>query len=1022
MSVSAFKNHVNIHLDTVSGVINSTKNAANFTLSVNISDIANYARTGNDLVIALKDGRNYQIKDFFAYGTHFHNLILLGSDGRYLVNFDAALTSEKGEDGILDPQVVYDKLDDSSSVKTLLAILGGAGAAGGVAAAASEGGSKNDDHTPPPAKSSDSTAWDNTDPAKLVEIRPGDPTNDDTPLLKGEGRPGETVIIKDGDEEIGRITVGDDGRWEYELPPREDGEHDIIISRENSAGDAMGDDEHIMITIDTTAPDPQAPSVVAKDKNNPDGDGISVGSGGYINTGELTMSGNSGDKGNADVKNGAGNTIIIYDHGKKIGEAVVDKDGEWRFQPKLGEGTHKITVVEKDRAGNIKTETVKISDPENPGQELTEEREVTSDPVDFVIDTQAPVPSITAVWDVTGGRRGNILSPDFDGVTDERFPAIAGVSGDGSAGSGHTIVIRVNGEVVATTIVGTGGQWSVNLKNVLTSQQLSDGLPLGHVRITVEETDWAGNTGTSAAVEFEVIDTGSDGRPAKPGMPDMVDDTDPDNEIPIKSGDDTKDNTPKLSGDGATPGNKIIIKDGDRQIGEADVEGDGSWTWGSEDDWAKAGFPDGLGDGRHEITVSEEDKAGNISLPSDKIEINVDTEAPARPLPPTLWDNGSADAPKDPAVEIKGGLTNDNTPQLKGEGGEPGNTVTIIVDGEKVGEAGVEADGSWQWGTEDDWANAGMSDGLGDGNHEISVIETDKAGNKSDETVIHIDVDTEAPSLGDITVVDPENPDNPVDITGENPSNVERPVITFPGDEDAPPRFTDKDGKEIEGEDGYPKWIRDGENEDGSDNGHWEWRPKDPLPEDENGTIHISAEDPAGNRSEKDIIINVDRTPPEAVAVLEAISEDTGKDQHDFITSDTTLKYFIKVEGTLEEGDTVWLKITDRTQGTDEWLQAVKDEASGKWVVDREADPLSDGRYEITTVVRDRAGNAGHENTQVITINTLKPEVPDGITIIDPDHREDGPIDADANHPTDNDRPVIVIPGDKENPPKITDK
>ncbi|AQS41911.1 MAG: Putative extracellular protein [Candidatus Tokpelaia hoelldobleri] len=1025
MPSSALKNHVNINLDTASGVINSTESAANFMLSVNVSDISNYARTGDDLIITLKDGRNYEIKDFFAHGLHFNNLVLLGADGRYLVNFDAALTSEEGEDGILDPQVVYEKLEDSSSVKTLLAILGGAGAAGGVAAAVSDGDSDKDDdrHTPPPAKGGDSTVWDNTDTDNLIEIKPGDPTKDDTPLIKGEGRPGDTIIIKDGDEEIGRIVVGDDGKWDYELPPLADGDHEITISRENPENGASGEDEHITITIDTTAPDTQTPSVTARDKNNPDGGEVSLGNEGYINPADLTISGRSGDKGNADVKNGEGNTITIYDRGEKIGEAVVDANGEWSFQPKLGEGPHRITVVEKDRAGNVKTEKVTISDPENPGETWTEEWEIRSDPVDFVIDTQAPIPTITAVWDTTGGRTGNITDPDFDGVTDERFPMIEGVSGDDSAGAGHTIVIKINGEAVATTSVGNNGKWFINLKTALAGSAFSDGIPLGNVKITVEEIDRAGNTGTSSAVEFEVVDAGPDGRPAKPDVPDMVDDTDPDNEISIRSGDDTKDNTPKLKGEGGTPGNKIVIKDGGRKIGETEINEDGTWQWGTEDDWANAGMSGGLRDGWHDITVSEEDKAGNLSEPSDKIRINVDTEAPLVPIPPTIWDNGSADVPKDPAVEVKDGLTNDNTPLLKGKESEPGNTITIVIDGKEVGETVVNEDGTWEWGSEDEWVKAGFPDGLDDGWHEITVSEEDKAGNISEPSnKVEINIDTKAPSFGDIIVIDPEDPDNPVDITGENPSNVERPVIKFPGDEDAPPKFTDKDGNEIEGADGYPKWIRDGENEDGSDNGHWEWQPKDPLPEDEDGKIHISMEDPAGNTSEKDITINIDRTPPEAVAVLESISEDTGKDAHDFITSDTTLKYFIRVEGDLGEGETVWLKITDRTQGTDEWLQAVKDEASGKWIVDREANPLSDGRYEITTVVRDRAGNAGHENTQMITINTVRPDTPGGIIVVDPDDRDGGPIDADENHPTDNNKPIIVIPGDKENPPKITDK
>nr|WP_182418046.1 Ig-like domain-containing protein [Bartonella sp. HY038] len=68
--------------------------------------------------------------------------------------------------------------------------------------------------------------------------------------------------------------------------------------------------------------------------------------------------------------------------------------------------------------------------------------------------------------------------------------------------------------------------------------------------------------------------------------------------------------------------------------------------------------------------------------------------------------------------------------------------------------------------------------------------------------------------------------------------------------------------------------------------------------------------------------------------------------------------YTIKVTGTLETGDTVWMRIKPEGGTAGQWIQATKN-ADGTYSVNHnDADhALTDGRYTIETVVRDAAGN-----------------------------------------------------------------
>ncbi|WP_415838587.1 Ig-like domain-containing protein, partial [Rahnella bruchi] len=47
----------------------------------------------------------------------------------------------------------------------------------------------------------------------------GAQTNDDTPTLSGQGEPGDTVTIYDGEEKLGEVTIDDNGSWSFTPEP-----------------------------------------------------------------------------------------------------------------------------------------------------------------------------------------------------------------------------------------------------------------------------------------------------------------------------------------------------------------------------------------------------------------------------------------------------------------------------------------------------------------------------------------------------------------------------------------------------------------------------------------------------------------------------------------------------------------------------------------------------------------------------------------------------------------------------------
>ncbi|EMG9222884.1 hypothetical protein V5353_003998 [Enterobacter hormaechei] len=217
----------------------------------------------------------------------------------------------------------------------------------------------------------------------------------------------------------------------------------------------------------------------------------------------------------------------------------------------------------------------------------------------------------------------------------------------------------------------------------------------------------AGVGAAFALSELDKDESDSQPAPEKPSIGKAVDD---EGSIkgPLKSGDVTDDSTPSLIGKGK-PGDTIHIIDNDKEIGSVIVDDEGEWSY----------TPDKpLGDGEHDLSVVVEDPDGNMSPPSDPITIVVDTVAPDAPTIEHIMDKVG----KVTGEILEDAYTDDPKPEMSGTG-EAGATITIYDNGKKIGEITVNDDGRWYFKP---------SENLTDGNHSITVSQTDKAGNVSE--------------------------------------------------------------------------------------------------------------------------------------------------------------------------------------------------------------------------------------------------------------------------------------------------
>jgi hypothetical protein len=570
---------------------------------------------------------------------------------------------------------------------------------------------------------------------------------------------------------------------------------------------------------------------------------------------------------------GTPNSIInVYDNGTLIGSTVVAADGRWAFQPTtpLPEGAHDISFSETNSAG--------VESPQ-------------SAPVSFDVDLTPP--AAADIISVTDGKDQDLI---HGGLTNNGDVEMSGKD----ATPGDVVKMYDGDKLIGSTVVDADGNWTVP------GTIVGD----GEHDLTIGITDPAGNES-----------------PRSPAIPVDLDTTAPDaptptladgNGLDLTHGGLTNNGDMDMSGNGATPGDVVKLYDGDKLIGSAVVDDSGNWT-----------IPGAIsGDGKHDLSASITDPAGNESAKSAPIAVDLDTTAPDAPTP-TLEDGNGLDL-------TAGGLTNNGDMDMSGSGANPGDVVKLYDGDTLIGSAIVDDSGNWT-------VPGAIS---GDGPHDLSATATDPAGNESAKSApIKVDLDTTPPAVPTPTLAD----GNGLDLTAGG--------------------LTNNGSLDMSGKDATPGDVvklYDGDTLIGSavvdDSGNW--TVPGGITGDTTHPISATVTDPAGNESARSAPINVDLDTVAPAAPAPKLADGNGLD---LTAGGTTNNGHLDMSGSggtpkdvvkLYDGDTV--------------IGSAVVDASGNWTVPGVIS--GDSTHPITATATDLAGNeSAHSAPIPVALDTTAP-------------------------------------------------
>lgn len=655
-----------------------------------------FIRHGNDLEIFTDHGEHpvVLIEGYYAQETppEIYGIDDQGHRYSWLSNGDASLVSaltegesstrqampaQEGDSSLsaqtAEGEAAADQQDDNDDkgAAGLFGMSGGwaavaaglatAAIAGGVMAAAHHGGgsgnpSGNDSSAHQPNPAYDIAICDK-DGNRIA----GNTTNIATPAIQGKAEPGMTVTIKDGDNVIGSAVVDENGDWQItpDVPLAEGGSN-LQVDVTNPEGNSTTSD--MVVNVDTTPPPGTLSDLQLINDNDPGNP--SVITNGITNDATPTITGTvAGAE--------AGDRVVIKDGGTVLGYADIDANGYWTYTPDhdLGEGQHQLSAELQDAVGNSGA----------------------SQQVDLQVDTTPP----DAAHNITVDDRDGNANSGTD--TNDSTPAV-----HGQAEPGSTVTIKDGDTVIGSAVVDGNGDW-----------QITPDAPLGEGgnELVVEVTDPAGNS-TDSSLTITVDTT-------PPDSVSTIHITNDANET-IDGSKPTNDSTPHISGhvDGAQAGDKVIIRDDGKILGEVAIDENGDWQFTPQP---------ALGDGGHKITATVADSAGNLGSTTGPVEYTQDTIPPA-PATDIVVTNDQTHE-----VILANGVTNDKSPTLSGNA-EANCTVNILDKDGKV-LISVKADDQGAWRTE-------VPD-LADGRYDhMQVHVVDAAGNHSETAVPVFVVDT----------------------------------------------------------------------------------------------------------------------------------------------------------------------------------------------------------------------------------------------------------------------------------------
>ena len=248
---------------------------------------------------------------------------------------------------------------------------------------------------------------DDIDP-QTGSVTNGGSTNDPRPQLSGTAEAGSTVTIYDGGVAIGTALVASNGTWTF-TPSTDltESTHQITVRATDAAGNLGPASPVFTLTVDLTPPTAPTAIVLTDDTGAIRG---TITAGTPTDASKPILAG-TGEP---------GGTITIYDNGVAVGTTTVLPNGTWSVTPDgpLADGTHTITVVETDAAGN---------------------QSAPSEPIIFTVDTTPPL----APGDL-------VVSNDGGTIT-------------GTAEPGSTVTIREGDAILGTPVADSEGNFSLTL-------------------------------------------------------------------------------------------------------------------------------------------------------------------------------------------------------------------------------------------------------------------------------------------------------------------------------------------------------------------------------------------------------------------------------------------------------------------------------------------------------------------------------------------------------------------------------
>lgn len=792
----------------------------------------------------------------------------------------------------------------------------------------------------------------------------GGTTNDPRPVLSGTGTPNDVINITDTvnggtPTVVGTVTVDSNGNWSWR--PGSDiaeGSHVYTATATDEAGNVSDPSPAITITVDTLAPDTPVISAVGGEPN-----------GGYITDTTPTVGGTGVN----------GETVIVYSNGVELGRVVV-VNGEWSLTlPTQTDGPLNITVAGVDAAGNVSapssifTVTLDTVAPGIPQINAVSDSQLTnnvlytrdgtptltgtSEPGTTVIVSIDGTPSGVPVtiqpdgsWSWTAGTTlsdgshtftvsatdpaGNASgsSAPLSVTVDTLDPAAPGNLSlaqegtplTGTAEAGALITVKDSGGNVIGTGVATGGSFSIAVSPA----------PLDGATLTVTATDASGRTSPDAT--YNVTGT-------LPNLPDVPAITAINDDVAPITGDvkdkTTNDTTPTLTGTAQAGSLITIYLDGSTTpLTTVTADGSGNWSY----------TPPALGEGLHTFEVTA--TLNNLtSGRSPAASVTVDLTAPGTPtIGAVIDDVGPGTGPL-----TSGQTTNDNQPTLTGTGAV-GDTISIYNNGVLLGSVEVGNTGTWSYTTP----------ALTEGNHVLTIRETDPAGNQS------------GPSAGFTVVVDSVSATPVITNVTDNVGNAATTVVSGSETNDATPTLSGTaDANSV-------VTIFDGGTQiavvTADSTGAWTFTPDTALGEGSH-SFTAQATDPLGNVSAVSApwSVVVDLTAP-TVPTLDTVNDNvpggvTGNLTSGQVTNDNTPT----ISGTGQAGSTIHIM----NNGTQIGLATV--DGSGNWSF-TPGTPLGDGSYSLRAYATDAAGNASaNSSVFAFTVDTTAPGVPAVTSVID---------------------------------------